>query len=152
MSYDFDLFEMQPGMDLDAALEQREHGAPTDEAMHSRQAVNPLIVQTLIHQNPRFEVTETPSYFELDTGIEGNGIQIELFDLEASVSVPYWHAVPTSRQVFEEIWGYLRAIQHNTNYVIYDQQIGRLLNLNADFEAVLALYSMMVEQIRNQPG
>ncbi len=79
-------------------------------------------------------------HIELNGPDGGNGIQIMLFDDEASVSVPYWHQGEKARKVFEEIWGYIEVIQLEGGYFTYDPQIDRILDLKADFIAAIECY------------
>lgn len=80
-------------------------------------------------------------HIELNGPEPSNGIQIMLFDDEASVTVPYWHEGAAARRVFEEIWSYLRIIEKEGGFFTYDPQIDRVLDLEKDFEASLGCYS-----------
>ena len=57
---------------------------------------------------------------------ESNGIQITLFDDEASVTVPFWHHGAAARRVFEEIWTYLQIMEREGGFFTYDPQIDRV--------------------------
>ena len=48
---------------------------------------------------------------------ETNGIQITLFDDEASVTVPFWHQGAAARRVFEEIWSYVEIIEREGGFL-----------------------------------
>ena len=81
---------------------------------------------------------------------ESNGIQITLFDDEASVTVPYWHRGVAARRVFEEIWSYLEIIEREGGFFTYDPQIDRVLDLGKDFEASLGCYDRVSREIADQ--
>ena len=89
-------------------------------------------------------------HIELNGPDGSNGIQITLFDDEASVTVPYWHEGAAARQVFEEIWSYLQIIEREGGFFTYDQQIGRVLDLERDFESSLGCYDRASRDIAEE--
>jgi hypothetical protein len=159
MSYDFRLCLPQPGRSREEiATADVEDGVITDP-VPEREERKKRIEASLLAHNPALE----PFTFEFEKIAEferisieeakkkhrhialngpdgGNGIQIMLFDEEASVTVPYWHQGSPARKVFEEIWIYLEIIEHVGGFFTYDPQIERIIDLREDFEASLASY------------
>src|SRR2546421_82577 len=79
---------------------------------------------------------------ELNGPREGaNGIQITLFDDEASVTVPFWHKGDKAAHTFREIWSYLEIISREAGYLIYDPQIDRISDASAGFGDALTCYT-----------
>ena len=76
-----------------------------------------------------------------------NGIQIVLGDDGVDVAVPYWHQPPEAAAVFDEIWGYLQALERDGGFAVYDPQLDRILNLAADRPAVLDCYARVMAEI-----
>ena len=84
-------------------------------------------------------------HIELNGPEEGtNGIQITIFDNEASITVPYWHKGDAARRVFEEIRGYLDVMQTEGGYFTYDPQIEKVLDLQNDLAISMACYATVV--------
>src|SRR5262249_44720939 len=54
-----------------------------------------------------------------------------------------------AHDVLLQIWDYLRIIQQLTNFMIYDPQLGRLLDLEADFDSVLATYLGAMDKVED---
>lgn len=96
------------------------------------------------------EAMKKHRHIELNGPDGSNGIQITLFDDEASVTVPYWHQGDAARQVFEEIWAYLEIIEREGGFFTYDPQIERVLDLRADFEASLSCYDKVSRDVAEQ--
>ena len=76
-----------------------------------------------------------------------SGIQITLFDDEASVTVPFWHEGDKAADTLREIWIYLEIISRQADYLIYDPQIDRILDPSAGIDDALACYSSAMRQI-----
>ncbi len=93
-------------------------------------------------------------HLELNGPEEGcNGIQITLFDDEASVTVPFWHEGNKAAETFREIWSYLEIICREAGYLIYDPQVDRVFDASAGFDDALACYTGTMQQIRKTlPG
>ena len=54
------------------------------------------------------------------------------------------------RRVFEEIWSYLEIIEREGGFFTYDPQIGRVLDLQKDFEAPLGCYDCVSRDISEE--
>jgi hypothetical protein len=72
-----------------------------------------------------------------------------LFPDEVGITVPYWHEDDAAREVFKQIWEYLKIIQEITRYVIFDPHLGKLIDLQTDFDGVLSVYLGTVDHIDN---
>lgn len=159
MSYDFRLCLPQPGRTREeiATADAPEEGAtapvPAKEERKRRVAAalrarNPALTPFAfgIEEIAKFrkitveEAKREYRHIELNGPDNGNGIQIMLFDDEASVTVPYWHQGAVARQVFEEIWSYLKIIEREGGFFTYDPQLGRVLDLGKDFRPALEAY------------
>ena len=66
------------------------------------------------------------------------GIQITLWDSVGDVTFPYWHAGEQARRVLLQVWDYLIVLQCQGGFVTYDPQLDRVIDLDADFDSVLA--------------
>ena len=86
------------------------------------------------------EAKKKHRHIELNGPEGGNGIQVMLFDDDASVTVPYWHHGAAARRVFEEIWSYFEIMEREGGFFTYDPQIERVLDLKKEFEAALSCY------------
>jgi hypothetical protein len=156
MSYDFRLFSLPEEMSLDDYFEAYEmsldediDSPPTDAQYEVAQS----IVNALLEHNPTLRVFESESGIELSpdlTDTDLTGIVINLYSDEAAVSVPYWHSDEKARYVLIEIWDYLQVIQNQTGYLVYDAQLGRVIDLFTDFEESLQIYAYTVHQINSR--
>jgi len=143
MSYDFTLLALDPNADVFKTLEMRErsHGIFNDEGrQRAREIANALRVK-----NPALDWQPYSSgrleCVEINSDIPHYGIHISVFPDEASLTVPYWYEADEARPIFRQIWGYLEILQQLTTFAIFDPQLGRVIDLNVDFEPVLASYS-----------
>ena len=157
------LFERKPGENTDEAIKlifseeanEINPGLPDVQKERRKQ----YLASKLIEKNANLEVfqfgyqeiaslesiTEEEArikyrHLELNGREDGNGIQITLFDDSVTITVPYWHKREKAKAVFEEIWEYMKIIQEETNYLIYDPQLEMTLNLSSGFSAALRLY------------
>lgn len=172
MSYDFRLFRRRAGEDphITAQRDSKEFAATPPDPQ--KEALKRRVADALIAHNPKLEVFKFGyeeiakhekisveearlkyRHLELNGPEEGcNGIQITLFDDEASVTVPFWHEGEKAADTFREIWGYLEIISREADYLIYDPQIDRVIEPSAGFDAALACYAGAMQQIRQTRG
>lgn len=164
MSYDFRLFKRRAGEDphVTAQRDSEEFAAtPLDP---QKEALKRRVADALITHNPKLEVFQFGyeeiakhekisveearlkyRHLELNGPEEDStGIQITLFDDEASVTVPFWHKGDQATDTFRKIWSYLEIISRETGYLIYDPQIDRVFEPATSFEDALACYSGVV--------
>ena len=160
MSYDLALYMVPEGMDPDFAI-----GALTDRdpaypellelnalSYEKRRVVvaalmeaNPLLEAWPAHYAPDAQPAEDEegraSHVELDAGERGTPVQISISGNQAGLSVAYGHTGEKARETFRDVWRYLEILQRETGYSTYDNQIGRKLDLERDFEDVVGAYS-----------
>ena len=87
------------------------------------------------------EARQRYRHIELNGPDDGNGIQIILWDNHATISVPFWHAGKDGESVMREMWGYMRLLNAVEGMTAFDAQLGRMLDLDRDFDAVLQQYA-----------
>ena len=168
MSYDFNLSEPQEDRSSEQIddADSEELGIPDPEPAkeeRKKRVTDRLIAKSTklapfsvdfeeIAKSKKITVEEAKKKYrdiELNGPEDGNGIQITLSDDEAFVTVPYWHQGAEAFRVFEEVWSYLEIIELEAGYLTDDPQIGRVLDLRADFDASLACYQQVIGDMKN---
>lgn len=91
------------------------------------------------HQINQAEARRRWRHIELN--LESVGLQITLFDGWATVTLAYWHDGDEARDALNLAWDCLKTISGETGYGVYDPQLGRVLDLNADLAPVVEFYS-----------
>jgi len=167
MSYDFKLFRRRAGEDPYVTAQRDSEEFDVSPPDPQKEALKRRVADALIAYNPKLEVFqfgyEEIAKFEKITveqarlkyrhlelngpDDDGNGIQIELFDDEAYVTVPFWHGGDKAANTFREIWSYLEIISREADYLIYDPQIDRILEPSAGFDDSLSRYSGAMRQV-----
>jgi hypothetical protein len=170
MSYDFRLFLPEPGVDpLVTAQDVREDeslAVNPGAIVPAKEARKRSLAEALIQSDPDLtifqfgfnqiaefegisieEAKQRYRHFELNGRADGPGIQIMLFDDEASLTVPYWHKGQKATAVFAQIWGYLGVIQDVAGYKIYDPQLERIIDLATDLNVATDRYSKVVDSL-----
>ena len=167
MSYDFRLVKRKRGEDPLLTARADSDGLPTTPADPQKELLKRKVADALIARNPQLHVFQFDydavaksqkisveearlkfRHLELNGPEENcNGIQITLFDDEASVTVPFWHEGDKAADTFREIWSYLEIISREADYVIYDPQIDRVLDPSAGFDEPLSCYAGAMQQI-----
>jgi ribosomal protein S18 acetylase RimI-like enzyme len=89
-------------------------------------------------------------HLELNSPEGGHGIQIILRDDEASVTVPFWHETAKAVAAFREVWTCLETLRKQAGYLVYDTQLGRMVELETDAEAALACYIGTLCRLREE--
>jgi hypothetical protein len=147
MSYDFMMFVLPTDMTVHEVLDAIEKNIDAPNFFDEKgKQLSRAIANTLRGKNPTLDWQPyTQANYELielnESGDEDlDGIQISIFPNEIGVTVPYWHEGERARQVFLKIWDYLKIIEEMTAYVIYDPQLGRVIDLTVDFNEVLTRY------------
>lgn len=97
------------------------------------------------HRIDRAEAQRRWRHIELN--LESVGLQITLFDDRATVTLPYWHGGDEARNALSLAWDCLKTISGEVRYQVYDPQLGRILNLEADFDPVVELYSGTISAV-----
>jgi len=172
MSYDFRLFKPKPGEDLLVTAESESDDFGTAPVDPVKESTKRRVAAALIAKNPKLKVFEFDydkiatlqkisveqaklrhRHLELNGSEEGcNGIQITLFDDEASVTVPYWHSGDKARETFHEIWDYLELISQEAGYAVYDPQRGEILELSKGVDHLVSGYVSTVDRVQNKSG
>ena len=167
MSYDFHLLRIAPGEDADEVfgrmIEAAEGQGNTRPLDPEKEARKRRIADALIAADPQLEpfrlrhdqiathlgISEEEArlryrHIELNGPENGPGIQITLEDDSATVTIPYWHEGGAAASAFERLWADLRVLSADGNFQVYDPQLGRVLDLDADRRAVLDRYTKVV--------
>lgn len=167
MSYDYRLFKRCPGEDPHVTAQRDSEDFANTPPDPQKEALKRKVADALIAHNPKlkifqFDYDETARlrkisveearlkyrHLELNGPQEGsNGIQITLFDDEASVTVPFWHQGGKAAETFREIWSYLEIISRESSYLVYDPQIDRVIDPAGGFDDALASYDGVVRHI-----
>ncbi len=173
MSYDLCAFSPKSGEDPLQTAQRLMEGQEDEPVQRERspeaEAGKKRLAEALISRNPAFspfslqydeiarfeqitvaEAMARYRYIELNGPEDGPGIQITLFDDQASLTVPYWHQRPKAEAVFREIWGYLEVMEQVAGYRIFDPQLEHVLNLQQDFEQVLSSYAKVTESLQQR--
>ena len=170
MSYNVYLLQPTPGEEplatvrakLNVETEVINPGPPNAEAEVRKQQ----LTRALIDENPSLEpfefgygeiaridgISEEEArvryrHVELNGPENGTGIQITLYDNDASITIPYWHEPDQARLVFEEVWRYLRVLKDSGGFFAYDPQLDRVVDLNVDLPDVIREYGRIVAKI-----
>jgi len=166
MSYDFRLFKRRAGEDALVTARADSDGFPTTPPDPQKEARKRRVADALIARNAQLHVFQFDydavansqkisvedarlkfRHLELNGPEEDcNGIQITLFDDEASVTVPFWHEGEKAADTFREIWSYLEIISREGGYLIYDPQIDRVLEPSAGLDDALSCYTGAMRQ------
>lgn len=168
MSYDFCLFQLQPGQDpveKYMSLDDEEKVIPPEPQKELRKK---KVAEALVSHDPSlnifgFDYSEISKVthlseeeaklkyrnIEVNTPDDGPGIQIELNDDHFSLTVPYWHTGGKAGEVFTHIWQYLEIMQNETGFVVFDPQLGKVLNLSDGYEQAVNIYGNVLTTVNN---
>jgi hypothetical protein len=149
MSYDLDLFRAPPhGDPLEAARASYEGGEAVgplepDSGWRERMqaAAAALTEADFSLEAERAGEGTDDERIELNGPEEGSGLQVLIFASAAYVHLPFWHTGEDARQAWEQAWMLLRVLQRETGWLVYDPQLDRMLDLDADAAAVEAEYA-----------
>jgi len=166
MSYDFRLFKRRDDEDPLVTARADSDELPTTPPVPQKEALKRRVADALIAHNPKLQIFQFDydavskalkisveearikfRHLEINGPESGNGIQITLFDDEASVTVPFWHEGDKAADTFREIWSYLEIISREADYLIYDPQVDRVIDPSAGFDEALACYAGAMRQI-----
>lgn len=79
----------------------------------------------------------------------GSGARIAMQGDEFRIQIPRSHAVATARTVWSDLWIVLRTLDAE-GYAAYDLQLDRILNLDADLDAVVQEYAGAQPPVRTE--
>jgi hypothetical protein len=132
--------------------------APVDTV---KEATKLRVGTALAAQFPDFEVERfgydhtsrsQSRYFEInDLGDDSFGVQIQLFDDEASLTIPFWHEGAKAEACFAQVWDIIGVICRETGYAVFDPQMDRTLNKGENFDAALQTYAKLVRKVSRDP-
>lgn len=159
MSYDFQLFMAKPGLDPVSSYyiwqEEQENAEPTIASNKQIQLNQDALIKSLIANDTSLEpliigsssssANKNSHYVELTSAI--GGLQIMIFEDNASVSIPYWHECDTASRVVQRVWNYLRIFQDLAELLVFDSQLERVLDLETDFPLVVHSYELCMQQV-----
>ena len=156
MSYDLTFFTPRPGVDVHDIVEVDEDRVrgkrdPKTEAKKKK------VSDALLAHDKRLElfridykevaklykmsIDEAYERFrDLELNDTSNGIQIQIYDDSAALSIPYWHSGDAARRVLEQAWSAIEIICRETGYEVFDPQLDRVIDVNA-FADVLETYA-----------
>jgi hypothetical protein len=156
MSYDLTFFTPRPGVDVHDIVEVDEDRArgrrdPKTESKKKK------VADALLAHDKRLELfnvdyDEVAKLYKMriDEAYERfrnveltdtqSGVQIELYDDGAALSIPYWHSGDAARRVLEQVWGAIEIVCRETGYEVFDPQLDRVIDVNA-FDDVLETYA-----------
>jgi hypothetical protein len=155
VSYDLHLIRATPGATPEEigalALAAAERGLPEDDPDPALEARKHALVAALRAANPALEpfafghaeiarlerTSEAEArrrhrHVELNGPDGGSGIQITLHDDWASLTLPHWPRGPAGDAAWDELWRYLRVLAEVGGFTVYDPQLERPLDLEAD--------------------
>ena len=161
MSYVFKLVPPAPDGNLrETALRDRNVGgfAPVDQ---KKEAVKLKIAKALAIKLPLIEVTrvgyeaDDPSdlrCFEInDRADDSFGVQIELFDDEASITIPFWHTGEKATACFRQVWEVMSVVCSTGGYAAFDPQMDRPLSDGEATDDALACYLTAQRRVSRDP-
>jgi hypothetical protein len=177
MSYGFYLFHVPAGIDPVEAyktrLEREEADGMTGLGINpgpldlDKERVKQQLAAGLIAQHPAFRpavrdyakiakassIDETEArrrnrHLELTDG--ELGLQVTLFDDTAAVAIPFWRSgKEKAENTLRVAWKCLKVLESQGNLSTYDTQVGKVLNLDGDFEMILSGYAGMIRTVDN---
>ena len=80
------------------------------------------------------------------------GVQIELFDDEASVTVPFWHTGAKAEACFRQIWDVMGIISREGGYAVFDPQMDRALKDGENIRGALDAYLRVMTRVSVDPA
>lgn len=173
MSYDFMLFPVVKGEDPLVTAHRKSNSEmedmPGTKPDPAQEALRQATATALVAANPHFEISSFDyeriaemqqitveeakleyRHVELTSLQDGTGIQIQLFDEEAALSIPFWHEGRKADKAFRDIWQYFDIIHREMGYVVYDRQLDVILDLSQGYGAPLDLYKRTIRVFKRQ--
>lgn len=176
MSYDLYLAPVPADGDFESALELHLDAAdgqattPRDPAMEAWKADVVGTLRALDATLKPFEVDFTEvakhlecseaearerwRHIELNPEDEKRGIQLTVYDGHVVINVAYWHRGDAIRSAFERISTFARELKAARALVLYDPQLGRVIDLEEpkDLRDTLAAYEGVMGQTPDLPA
>ena len=80
------------------------------------------------------------------------GAQIQLFEDEAFLTVPFWHTGEKAAACFRQTWDLMRIVCGVAGYAVFDAQMDRALADGEGIEAALAAYTKAMTRVSRDPA
>jgi GNAT superfamily N-acetyltransferase len=167
LTYDFRLLKPRPGENPEVTARRDPETVSAGSLDSQKESLKRRIANELVAANLKLRIDELPygriaafehiseevarrkyRQVELNGTEGGSGLQVVLRDDEALVMVPLWHEGKQAAEVFREVWSCLELIRRATNYLCYDPQLGRVLEIPAGEAAALECYEQLVRENR----
>ena len=181
MSYDFDLVHLPSGVDRMEAYKKQlgEREARALERLRGIDNVGSLdsskeqtkqgLATALIAKHPSLELSkrdysrianarsidETKArrrFRNPELNEKRWNIQITLFDDTAGISLAFVGDAEESRTALRVVWDCLQVLESEGGFSTYDLQVGKVLNLESDFDTVFKHYAGDVKRKKNPNG
>jgi hypothetical protein len=157
MSYDLTFFTPRPGVDVHDIVEIDEDRTARGRRDPKTEAKKRKLADALLAHDKRLELSKPDfdaiaklhkmrvdeayeRFRDLELNHTASGIQIQLYDDGAALSIPYWHSGDAARRVLEQAWSAIDIVCRETGYEVFDPQLDRVIDVNA-FDAVLETYA-----------
>jgi len=141
MSYDIFLFP--PVADEDPAVTAQCDVEGDDPLSNEGRARNACVVAALKAHTPTLEIYEFDEGVQVSALDDGTCIQIELFNSEGAIRIPYWHRKKT-HLISTQINSYLQIIARETGFLAFDPQSEKLIDPAVGVGDVLYMYPARV--------
>lgn len=90
------------------------------------------------------------SVIELSALDDASGLQVTLTAREAGLTIPYWDRPEGAEAALAAMWRCAEVLEKEGGYFTHDQQVGRILDLKADFPLVVSTYRRALARVANQ--
>jgi hypothetical protein len=161
MSYELYLVRGQTPEEIEKALERSfgedatepSSGDPTEAADASKRRLADLLKEsgielkefifdhTLIARELNMSEAEARMQWRhIELNNDTLGLQIQLYDDTATVALPFWHSGGAEETAWSQVWRCLRSLSREGQFVIYDPQLDRALDVDKDMRAVIDAY------------
>ena len=100
------------------------------------------------------EARERWRHIELNPEDEKRGVQLTVYDGHVVINVAYWHRGDAAVSAFKRISRYARELKSDCALVLYDPQLGRVIDLEEprDLRDALAAYAGVMSQMSDLPA
>ncbi|SRR6266542_2256125 len=148
MSYTIDLVRLPPGVDPEAAYKKqskekeeqlaKSRGVEPGPADPKKEQAKQQLARALVARHPGLRIAQpdfTARNIELNE--ERYSIQIVLFDDTAGASFSFSGAAEECKKAMRVLWDCLEILRAQGGFSAFDTQVGKVLDLDSDFEVVL---------------
>lgn len=147
MSYDLDLFIPQPEIAPIDIIQQ----AALMSSSRAQTPLNQYIAKRLQIDNPNLRIKASVDLIQVMDDVEG--IRITLYAQTAQVSIPFWFTEENIIEVaFRTAQHYIRMIIVHAGYHVYDPQLGRVVDIVSDLQAMMDAYKRAIQGMQSFLG